>query len=687
MKDTYTVRSYVDKELRKSFGDSKQLLFESLLASRDAQLHVYASSVPSLTVKRKNVTFPVEHPTEEENHKPGLVNAEALLWNLINAMLFDKPCRGLKLKQFRQLLIDVGELFVQQTAKILLKMEPAIQEADVELEEAGIQLMNHITTLRSCLNHFMDQAASRKDVILSCAKVIVRLHYAEYLGRKHSNAQATEIFSQATALFPKRNDYSQNICWRYGRTGKCMYGAACFRRHVSKEALKFVQCPFYPHANCYFGERCMFSHDVNARKGGNQTSEFEGGVAICCDDARDDELNNDKTMILQNIGEADSRYPDSCPVQSGDESECHAHQSDEPDQQQHSDELEHQPSPPYEEHNEDCSDEAHSDEEHSSDESIDDIVKHYLEEEVEHNEDCSDEAHSDEEHSSDESIDDIVKHYLGEEVEHSEDDSDEEAHYDESDAHSDELEHPPSLPLEKRCEFDEKRCEFGEKRCEFSEDHHELDKEQHEVDLDALSLFSEDHHELDKEQHEVDLDALSLFSEDHHELDKEQHEVDLDALSISSEERHEPEEEQQQYDYDLDVHHDKFDVHQNEFGAHHDHNELEAAHHDYKEKSHYWGRNYSSNKMRFENKDKDYRAQHEFYDAQQCNKSDYDNNNETDYYDPKKGVAETKGSEPFATWTSEGQKYLAQCQQVGYLALENGIAKRDQARWRRKTTF
>ena len=52
------------EQIYRKFPDWK---FQGLIMSRDAQLHVNASSLPSLTVKKRNIIFPVSHPVKAKN--------------------------------------------------------------------------------------------------------------------------------------------------------------------------------------------------------------------------------------------------------------------------------------------------------------------------------------------------------------------------------------------------------------------------------------------------------------------------------------------------------------------------------------------------------------------------------------------------------------------------------------------
>ena len=106
------VRKHLYAQIEKIHGDNTELKLKSLILSRDAQLHSHASSVPSLTVRKKNVVFPVNFPSQNSRQSTSpFIWIESLLWNLINTMGLDAPCRGLKLKKFRTMISDVADMF------------------------------------------------------------------------------------------------------------------------------------------------------------------------------------------------------------------------------------------------------------------------------------------------------------------------------------------------------------------------------------------------------------------------------------------------------------------------------------------------------------------------------------------------------------------------------------------------
>ena len=53
-------------QIEKNYGLKENAKLKSLILSRDAQLHINASSLPSLTVKRRNVIFPTIFPTHSK---------------------------------------------------------------------------------------------------------------------------------------------------------------------------------------------------------------------------------------------------------------------------------------------------------------------------------------------------------------------------------------------------------------------------------------------------------------------------------------------------------------------------------------------------------------------------------------------------------------------------------------------
>ena len=109
------VRQHLSGQIEKIYGHKENPKLQSLIMSRDAQLHINASSLPSLTVKRCNVIFPIIFPTQSKTQQstPPSIWIESLLWNLINTMELDAPYRGLKAAAARAMLINVASMFHQ----------------------------------------------------------------------------------------------------------------------------------------------------------------------------------------------------------------------------------------------------------------------------------------------------------------------------------------------------------------------------------------------------------------------------------------------------------------------------------------------------------------------------------------------------------------------------------------------
>ena len=119
------VREHLYAQIDKIYGDKTEWKSMSLILSRDAQLHVHALSVPSLTVRKRNVIFPVNFPSQNSQQStPPPIWIESLLWNLINTMELDAPCRGLKLRDFRAMISDVADAF----HRFIIKGEQKFQE-------------------------------------------------------------------------------------------------------------------------------------------------------------------------------------------------------------------------------------------------------------------------------------------------------------------------------------------------------------------------------------------------------------------------------------------------------------------------------------------------------------------------------------------------------------------------------
>ena len=87
------VQQHLDSQIRNIYEKHEAWKLEGLIASRDAQMHVNAHSLPSLTVKKRNVIFPISHPvcsqTQTQQSTPQFVWTESLLWNLVKTMELD----------------------------------------------------------------------------------------------------------------------------------------------------------------------------------------------------------------------------------------------------------------------------------------------------------------------------------------------------------------------------------------------------------------------------------------------------------------------------------------------------------------------------------------------------------------------------------------------------------------------
>ena len=168
------VREHLYGQIDFTYRKFEALKLKSLILSRDAQLHINASSLPSLTVKRKNVIFPISHPALNQNPQqstPQFVWTESLLWNLVNTMELDAPCRGLKTKRFKYLIITVAEFFSQQ----------ALTQFQTHNDRSLYNLLSHkCSQLVKATKGFRNTDEKKIEVILHCSQLLVLSHLLNF---------------------------------------------------------------------------------------------------------------------------------------------------------------------------------------------------------------------------------------------------------------------------------------------------------------------------------------------------------------------------------------------------------------------------------------------------------------------------------------------------------------------------
>ena len=205
------VREHLDKQMDKIYGKFTDWKFEGLISSRDAQLHVNALSLPSLTVKKRNVVFPVSHPAhgQSQPHQqstPPFVRTESLLWNLVNTMELDAPCRGLKTTAFKSLIITVSEIFKREAC---MQFERTINKSSFNL------LQHQCTRLKNAVIRFKNRDEKRIEVISICSDLLVlshQLHFELLQSDSKQNSQPAQQLQQSREVSSvKEDDDSLNL--------------------------------------------------------------------------------------------------------------------------------------------------------------------------------------------------------------------------------------------------------------------------------------------------------------------------------------------------------------------------------------------------------------------------------------------------------------------------------------------
>ena len=205
------VREHLDKQMDKIYGKFTDWKFEGLISSRDAQLHVNALSLPSLTVKKRNVVFPVSHPAHGQSQPrqqstPPFVRTESLLWNLVNTMELDAPCRGLKTTASKSLIITVSEIFKREAC---MQFERTINKSSFNL------LQHQCTRLKNAVIRFKNRDEKRIEVISICSDLLVlshQLHFELLQSDSKQNSQPAQELQQSREVSSvKEDDDSLNL--------------------------------------------------------------------------------------------------------------------------------------------------------------------------------------------------------------------------------------------------------------------------------------------------------------------------------------------------------------------------------------------------------------------------------------------------------------------------------------------
>ena len=166
------VRQHLYKQIEHIYGNCTTWKFQSLIMSRDAQLHVHASSLPSLTVKRRNVVFSISHPAHSQSQPhqqstPRFVWTEILIWNLVNTLELDAPCRGLKTTAFKSLIITVAAI---------LKREACMLFEKINNRSLFNVVQYYCKAFKRSTVHSKNRDMKKIEVILHCSNLLVLLH-------------------------------------------------------------------------------------------------------------------------------------------------------------------------------------------------------------------------------------------------------------------------------------------------------------------------------------------------------------------------------------------------------------------------------------------------------------------------------------------------------------------------------
>mmetsp|Transcript_4171 Transcript_4171/g.5373 ORF Transcript_4171/g.5373 Transcript_4171/m.5373 type:complete len:454 (-) Transcript_4171:527-1888(-) len=261
------IRQLADTEIARMYGNKAAQKFEALKLSRDAQLHQIARSVPSLIVKKRNVMFPTIHPTQvEDNSKEEyFVWGEALLWNMVNSIEFDAPCRGMDAKKFLSLIIQVAKRFFGHTVALFSGKQfnkPEVQKVNHDLAVTYSRLQRELDRKR--LNE-----RSKRNVLSLCADLIVLLHTSRLLKILHKLPLPTPENShkENRVLHVEPEEQKERkICIPF-ILRNCPNGNTCKRKHICREVLAIKKCKLLASkGNCKYGTGCFYDHSFKSWK-------------------------------------------------------------------------------------------------------------------------------------------------------------------------------------------------------------------------------------------------------------------------------------------------------------------------------------------------------------------------------------------------------------------------------------
>ena len=197
------VQEYLDRQIDFIYGKRVNWKMQSYISSREAQLHVNASSLPSLTVKKRNVIFPVAFPSRSKTQQstPPFIWIESLLWNLIKTMELDAPCRGLKASEFKAMVIEVAIMFQNQSLS---------QFGKKEYQSLKNILIHQSKKLVQAARRFKNRDDKRIEIVMSCSNLLVLLYQLRFDQLKFQNQQRSSPVNQAGQKDTSRlQDYDQ----------------------------------------------------------------------------------------------------------------------------------------------------------------------------------------------------------------------------------------------------------------------------------------------------------------------------------------------------------------------------------------------------------------------------------------------------------------------------------------------
>mmetsp|Transcript_26050 Transcript_26050/g.34176 ORF Transcript_26050/g.34176 Transcript_26050/m.34176 type:complete len:543 (-) Transcript_26050:946-2574(-) len=260
--DSNTIRQTADMEIALMYGEKETLKYEALKISRDAQLHQVARSVPSLIVKKKNVIFPTLHPTqvEDSNQKDSFIWGEALLWNIINSIEFDAPCRGMPAKDFFGKISKVREKLFDFLISFFLGKNGERKYIHRDLFDTHHLLRKELDLVRIKENR-------KKRILYLCQYMMVLMHALRFLHIVHDIPlpARTEVLREEISVFHVCSN-SIEPCLPF-ILRKCSKGRFCKRKHIMREALKLKRCKLLSSKKgCKYGANCLFDHSFKIWK-------------------------------------------------------------------------------------------------------------------------------------------------------------------------------------------------------------------------------------------------------------------------------------------------------------------------------------------------------------------------------------------------------------------------------------